>query len=35
MEQTHCPECGEMVGGTDHTPVAGITRAVDLERHLE
>ncbi|KAH7095615.1 hypothetical protein FB567DRAFT_623854 [Paraphoma chrysanthemicola] len=31
MEQALCPECGEHVGGQNHTAVAGVTRAVEME----
>jgi hypothetical protein len=32
MEQARCPECGSPVGGANHTAVAGVTRAEDMER---
>ena len=32
MEQTPCPECGELIGGQHHTSVAGVRRADELER---
>ncbi|RDW81247.1 uncharacterized protein DSM5745_04804 [Aspergillus mulundensis] len=31
MEEARCPQCGERVGGHDHTPVAGVQRADDLD----
>ena len=31
METARCPQCGATVGGTDHQPAAGVTRAVDWE----
>lgn len=27
MEETRCPECGAPVGGSNHTPAAGVTEA--------
>ena len=32
MEQARCPECGAAVGGQHHQAVAGVTRAVEMER---
>ena len=34
METARCPECGATVGGTNHRPAAGVTRAEDLEEGL-
>ncbi|KAF2275492.1 uncharacterized protein EI97DRAFT_475520 [Westerdykella ornata] len=34
MEQTRCPQCGANVGGRDHRPAAGVSRADDLESEL-
>ena len=34
MEEARCPECRERVGGTHHTPVAGVTRANDVDQLL-
>ena len=31
METATCPQCGATVGGTNHQPAAGVTRAADLE----
>lgn len=31
MQTARCPQCGATVGGTNHQPVAGVTRATDLE----
>lgn len=31
MEQAHCPEHGEPVGGQHHAAVDDVTRAVDME----
>ncbi|KAF2856036.1 hypothetical protein T440DRAFT_96542 [Plenodomus tracheiphilus IPT5] len=31
MQLARCPECGEPVGGQNHTPTAGVTRAEDVE----
>ena len=31
MQTAWCPNCGVTAGGTHHQPVAGVTRAVDLE----
>ncbi|KAL2816292.1 hypothetical protein BJX63DRAFT_143404 [Aspergillus granulosus] len=31
MEQARCPQCGEGVGGRDHTPAPGVQRAEDIE----
>ncbi|KAF3061544.1 hypothetical protein GL218_03388 [Daldinia childiae] len=31
MEQARCPECGAPVGGTNHTPVAGVQHANDID----
>jgi hypothetical protein len=31
MEEARCPECGARIGGRNHTSVAGVTRAVDME----
>ena len=35
MQTARCPECGATAGGTHHQPVAGVTRAVDLEAEFE
>lgn len=32
MEQARCPECGALIGGSNHQAVAGVTRAMDMER---
>jgi hypothetical protein len=32
MQDARCPECGAPIGGRNHTAVAGVTRAVDMER---
>ncbi|KAF2175098.1 NFX1-type zinc finger-containing protein 1 [Zopfia rhizophila CBS 207.26] len=32
MEQARCPECGAPIGGSNHQAVAGVTRAMDMER---
>ncbi|KAK1753246.1 hypothetical protein QBC47DRAFT_54335 [Echria macrotheca] len=32
MEQAKCPECDAPVGGSDHIPAAGVTRASSIER---
>lgn len=32
MEQARCPECGAPIGGLNHQAVAGVTRAMDMER---
>lgn len=34
MERTRCPQCGEPVGGQNHAPARGVTRADALEREL-
>ena len=34
MELARCPQCGAVVGGTNHRPVEGVTRATDLEEML-
>ncbi|KAE8446008.1 hypothetical protein EG329_012647 [Mollisiaceae sp. DMI_Dod_QoI] len=34
MQTSRCPQCGETVGGTDHTAVEGVRRAEDLEREF-
>ncbi|KAL4785910.1 hypothetical protein BJX76DRAFT_366539 [Aspergillus varians] len=34
MEEARCLQCGERVGGLDHTPSAGVRRADDLEREF-
>ena len=31
METARCPQCGATVGGNDHQPAAGVTRAEDME----
>ena len=31
MGTARCPQCGAIVGGTNHEPTAGSTRAVDME----
>jgi hypothetical protein len=31
MQTSQCPQCGSPVGGRDHQPVGGVTRATDLE----
>ncbi|KAK0664544.1 putative zinc-finger and helicase domain-containing protein [Cercophora samala] len=31
MELAICPECGASIGGTNHTAVAGVTRATNME----
>ncbi|KAI9836983.1 MAG: hypothetical protein M1819_000632 [Sarea resinae] len=31
MEEACCPECGAPVGGQDHSPAAGVTRATHME----
>ena len=31
MEQARCTECGSPVGGANHTAVAGVRRADDME----
>jgi hypothetical protein len=31
MELARCPQCGEPVGGQNHTAVEGVTRAVEME----
>lgn len=31
MQMARCPQCGAAVGGTNHQPAAGVTRAADLE----
>lgn len=31
MQTSRCPQCGATVGGTHHQPVAGVTRATDLD----
>jgi len=31
MEEARCPECGEAVGGRNHAPSAGVTRAENME----
>ncbi|KAI8936487.1 hypothetical protein NX059_006892 [Plenodomus lindquistii] len=31
MQLARCPECGEAVGGQNHTPTAGVTRAENME----
>ena len=31
MEEARCPECGAPIGGHDHRPVAGVSRAVGME----
>lgn len=31
MERARCPECGSPVGGEHHRPVAGVTRAEQME----
>ncbi|KAH9865451.1 hypothetical protein J1614_009035 [Plenodomus biglobosus] len=31
MELARCPECGNPVGGQNHTPTAGVTRAENME----
>ena len=35
MQTSTCPQCGATVGGTDHQPAAGVTRAVDMEGEFE
>ena len=35
MQTSTCPQCGTTVGGTDHQPVAGVTRAVDIEKKFK
>lgn len=34
MEEARCPQCGEPVGGNNHTPSAGVTSAVDIENEF-
>ena len=34
MEMARCPQCGATVGGTNHQPAAGVTRAEDMEREF-
>lgn len=34
MQTARCPQCGAIVGGTDHRPAAGVTRAEDMEREF-
>lgn len=31
MEEARCPQCGEPVGGLNHTPSTGVTHAIDFE----
>ena len=31
MQTATCPQCGATIGGTHHQPVAGVTRATDLD----
>ena len=31
MEAARCPECGARIGGSNHQPVAGVTRAEHME----
>ncbi|KAL2174062.1 uncharacterized protein P884DRAFT_280455 [Thermothelomyces heterothallicus CBS 202.75] len=31
MERARCPECGEVIGGTNHTPVEGVERDMRME----
>ena len=31
MELAQCPECGAQIGGTDHAPVVGTSRATEME----
>ncbi|KAL2168166.1 hypothetical protein VTG60DRAFT_334 [Thermothelomyces hinnuleus] len=31
MERARCPECGEVIGGTNHTPVEGVQRDMRME----
>lgn len=31
MQTARCPQCGDVVGGNNHTPAAGVTRASDFE----
>ncbi|KAH8889256.1 hypothetical protein GQ53DRAFT_723440 [Thozetella sp. PMI_491] len=31
MEEALCPECGSRIGGQNHQPLAGVTRAVEME----
>ncbi|KAL2163207.1 hypothetical protein VTH06DRAFT_5263 [Thermothelomyces fergusii] len=31
MEMARCPECGEVIGGTDHRPVEGMERDMRME----
>lgn len=33
METSRCPQCGATVGGTDHRPAVGVTRAADMEEN--
>ncbi|KAI4239984.1 MAG: hypothetical protein L6R40_005416 [Gallowayella cf. fulva] len=35
METARCPQCGATVGGTNHVPAAGVTRAVDMDAGFE
>ena len=32
MEQARCPECGAPIGGQNHTAVAGVSRAREMEQ---
>ncbi|CZR66499.1 related to NF-X1 finger and helicase domain protein [Phialocephala subalpina] len=34
MQTSTCPQCGETVGGTNHTAVEGVRQAADLEREF-
>ncbi|KAJ3528590.1 hypothetical protein NM208_g10130 [Fusarium decemcellulare] len=34
-EIARCPECGEPVGGVDHRPLHGVSRAEQMEREME
>ncbi|KAK3984517.1 hypothetical protein QBC44DRAFT_336811 [Cladorrhinum sp. PSN332] len=31
MEEARCPECGSRIGGQNHMPVSGMTRATNME----
>jgi hypothetical protein len=34
MELARCPECGEGIGGRNHTALAGVRRADDIEADM-